>query len=139
MNLRPRHYILLAVVLGLFIFNMIRHRRDERNLVSTNSAPAPVAIDKPRLATPAWAAFDHAAALRDDPATTFTPALDDVHKLIPLDPNPKDGHIDDINGCLTWLEFYRQGAAQTHPDLKMKDRATHHIDNCVRYHQDTNA
>jgi hypothetical protein len=137
MQLRPRHYILLAIVLGIFLFNTIRHRREQQNLVST--APAPVIVHKPRIDTPAWAAFDHAAAHRDDPHATFTPALDDVHKLIPLDPNPNDGHLDDINGCLTWLEFYRQGTAQTHPDPKMKDRATHHIDACVRYHQDTGA
>jgi hypothetical protein len=139
MTLRPRHYVLLAIILGLFIFNMVRHRRDERNLISTSTAPAPVIVNKPRLNTPAWAAFDHLAALRDDPAVTYEPALKDLQTLLPLDPNQKDGHIEDIRGCLTWLEFYRQGAAQTHPDPKMKDRATHHIDDCVKYHQDTGA
>jgi hypothetical protein len=138
MSLRPRHYVLLAVILGLFIFNMVRHRHDERNAVS-NTTPAPVIINKPRIDTPAWAAFDHAAALRNDPAATYDPALQDLNKLIPLDPNQKDGHIEDIHGCMTWLEFYRQGAAQVHSDPKMKDRATHHLDNCVKYHQDTGA
>jgi hypothetical protein len=137
MSLRPRHYILLAIILGLFLFNMVRHRHDDRNAIS--NTPAPVLIHKPRVDTPAWAAFDHAASLRDDPAATYDPALQDLDKLIPLDPNPKDGHIEDIHGCMTWLEFYRQGAAQVHPDPKMKDRATHHIDDCVKYHQDTGA
>jgi hypothetical protein len=127
MNLRPRHYVLLAVVLGLFIFNIVRHRRDQRNLTSTSTAPAPVITTTPRLNTPAWAAFDHAAA----------PALHDLQQLIPLDPNPKDGHLEDINGCLTWLEFYRQGAQPIHPDPTMKDRAIHHIDTCVKFHKDT--
>ncbi len=139
MSLRPRHYILLAIILGLFLFNMVRHRRDQRNLISTSTAPAPVLINKPRLNTPAWAAFDTLAGLRDAPAADYDPALQDLNKLIPLDPNPKDGHLEDIHGCLTWLEFYRQGAAQTHPDPKMKDRATHHLDDCVKYHQDTGA
>jgi hypothetical protein len=139
MSLRPRHYILLVVVIGLFVFNMIRHRRDERNLISTSTAPAPVVVTKPRIDTPAWAAFDHAAALRDDPPATYDPALKDLNTLIPLDANQNDGHIADIHGCMTWLEFYRQGAAQTHPDPKMKDRASHHIDDCVKYHQDTGA
>lgn len=139
MNLRPRHYILLAVVLGLFVFNMIRHRHDERNTLSTSTAPAPVIVTKPRIDTPAWAAYDHAAALRDDVPATYGPALQDLNKLIPLDPNQNDGHIADIHGCMTWLEFYRQGAAQVHPDPKMKDRAAHHIDDCVKYHQDTGA
>ena len=138
MQLRPRHYILLAIIIGLFAYNIVRHRRDERNAIS-NTTPAPVIINKARVSTPAWAAFDHAAALRDDPATTYDPALKDLHTLLPLDPDQKDGHIEEINGCLTWLEFYRQGMAQTHPDPKMKDRATHHIDDCVKYHQDTGA
>ncbi len=137
MQLRPRHYILLAIILGLFIFNIVRHRHDDRNAIS--NTPAPIIINKARVNTPAWAAFDHAAALRDDPATTYDPALKDLHTLIPLDPDQKNGHIEEINGCLTWLEFYRQGMAQTHPDPKMKDRATHHIDDCVKYHQDTGA
>ncbi len=137
MQLRPRHYVLLAVILGLFVFNIIRHRRDQRNLISTNNTSAPIVITTPRINTPAWAAFDHAAALRDDPPATFAPALHDLQQLIPLDPNQKDGHLEDINGCLTWLEFYRQGAQPIHPDPTMKDRAIHHIDDCVKFHKDT--
>ena len=137
MSLRPRHYVLLAVILGLFIFNIVRHRHDARNVIS--NTPAPVIVTKPRIDTPAWAAFDHAAALRDETPATFDPALQDLNKLIPLDANQKDGHIEDIHGCRIWLEFYRQGAAQTHPDHSMKDIASHHIDDCVKYHQDTGA
>jgi hypothetical protein len=137
MQLRPRHYILLAIIIGLFVYNIIRHRHDERNAISTT--PAPVLTGKPLLNTPAWAAFDHAAILRDEPAATYDPALKDLQTLIPLDPNQTDGHIADINGCLTWLEFYRQGMAQTHPDPQMKTRATHHIEDCGKYHQDTGA
>lgn len=137
MSLRPRHYVLLAVVLGLFIFNMVRHRHEERSAISTNTTPAPVIVNKPRLDTPAWAAFDHAAGLRDDPAATFAPALHDLQQLIPVDPNQNDGHVQDLNGCMTWLEFYRQGAQPIHPDPTMKAKAIHHIDDCVKYHQDT--
>ena len=137
MSLRPRHYVLLAVILGLFIFNIVRHRHDERNAIS--NTPAPVVVDKPRINTPAWAAFDHAADLRDDTPAIYNPVFQDLQKLVPLDANQQDGHIEDIHGCMIWLEFYRQGAAQTHPDPKMKDRATHHIDNCVKYHLDTGA
>ncbi len=39
MRLRPRHYVLLAVILGLFIFNIVRHRRDEKNLRSLSRLP----------------------------------------------------------------------------------------------------
>jgi hypothetical protein len=139
MNLRPRHYVLLVIILGLFVYNIVRHRREERNLISTSTAPAPVIIQKPRLNTPAWAAFDQLASLRDASPAEYDPALKDLQKLLPLDPNQHDGHIEDIHGCLTWLEFYRQGAAQTHPDPQMKTRATHHIEDCVKYHQDTGA
>ena len=136
MQLRPRHYVLLAVILGLFIFNMVRHRRDQRNAISNTTAPI---IHKPRVDTPAWAAFDHAAALRNDPPATYEPAVHDLQQLLPLDPNQNDGHLTDIHGCLTWLGIYRQGAAQTHPTDSMKDIANHHIDDCVKYHQDTGA
>jgi len=137
MSLRPRHYVLLAVILGLFIFNMVRHRHDARNAIS--NTPAPIILNKPRVDTPAWAAFDHAAALRNDPPATYEPAIHDLQQLLPVDPNQNDGHLTDIHGCLTWLGIYRQGAAQTHPDHSMKDIASHHIDDCVKYHQDTGA
>jgi hypothetical protein len=138
MNLRPRHYILLAIIVGLFVYNIVRHRRDDRNAIS-NTTPAPIIINKARADTPAWAAFDHAASLRDAPTSDYAPALKDLHTLLPLDPDQKNGHIEEINGCLTWLEFYRQGMAQTHPDPNMKTRAAHHLDDCVKYHQDTGA
>ncbi len=137
MNLRPRHYVLLAIILGLFVYNIIRHHRDEQNLHSSSDAPAPVLMQKPRLNTPAWAAFDQLASLRDAPAATYDPALKDLHTLMPLDPNPKDGHLEDIKGCLIWLEFYRQGMAQTNPDKDMHARALRHINDCVKYHQST--
>ena len=137
MSLRPRHYVLLAVILGLFIFNIVRHRHDARNVIS--NTPAPVIVTKPRIDTPAWAAFDHAAALRNDPPATYEPAVHDLQQLLPLDPNQNDGHLTDIHGCLTWLGIYRKGAAQTHPTDSMKDIASHHIDDCVKFHQDTGA
>ena len=139
MRLRPRHYVLLAIIIGLFVYNITRHRQYERNLKSLSTTPAPVIINKPRLNTPAWAAFDHAAGLRDESAADYAPALKDLQTLIPLDPNQHDGHIEDIHGCLTWLEFYRQGMAQTHPDPQMKARATHHVESCVKYHLDTDS
>jgi hypothetical protein len=137
MQLRPRHYILLAVIVGLFIYNIVRHRHDERNAIS--NIPAPILIATPRLQTPAWAAFDHAASLRDAPDSDYQAALKGLNQLLPLDPNQTDGHIADIKGCLTWLEFYRQGMAQTHADPQMKIRSSHHLDTCVKYHLDTSA
>ena len=139
MNLRPRHYVLLALILGLFVYNIVRHRRDEKNLISVSTAPAPVIINKPRLNTPAWAAYDQVASLRDASTSEYDAALKDLQTLLPLDPNPKDGHTEDIKGCLTWLEFYRQGMAQTPTNPQTKVRAAHHIESCVKYHLDTDA
>lgn len=135
MQLRPRHYVLLLIIVGLFIFNIVRHHRERRS-VPPNTAPAPVVVTAPRLNTPAWSAFDRAAALRDAPDTDFQPALADLQKLLPLDPHPHDGHIADIHGCLTWLVFYRQSMAQTNPDPGMKQRSQTHIENCIKYHLD---
>ena len=135
MRLRPRHYVLFLVIVGIFIFNVVRHHRDRRNAL-LNTAPAPVVVTGPRLNTPAWAAFDHAASLRDASNADFQPALADLQMLIPLEPNQSDGHIADIHGCLTWLDFYRQGMAQATPDPKMKERSLTHIQNCVKYHLD---
>jgi hypothetical protein len=138
MQLRPRHYILLVIILGLFVYNIVRHRHDSRLAISNTPAPV-VVTGKPRVNTPAWAAFDHTAALRDESDATFQPALKDLNQLLPLDPNQTDGHIADIKGCLTWLEFYRQGMAQSHVDPQMKSRSAHHLDTCVKYHLDTTA
>lgn len=137
MRLRPRHYVLLAIILGLFVYNIIRHRREEQALRSLSTTPAPVIMQKPRLNTPAWAAYDILAGDRDAPVSVYKPAFDDLQKLLPLDPNPGDGHIEDIKGCLTWLEFYRQNMAQTSPNNEMHSRAARHIDDCVKYHQAT--
>ncbi len=137
MQLRHRHYILFAIIVGIFIFNMVRHHRHNRPSVATT--PAPIVITKPRLDTPAWAAFDHAAALRNAPDAEFQPALKDLNLLLPSDPNQTNGHITDIKGCLTWLDFYRQGMAQTHTDPQMKARSAHHLDTCTKYHLDTSA
>jgi hypothetical protein len=139
MRLRPRHYILLAIILGLFVYNIIRHRRDTRPSVPTTPAPIVVTPTKPRLNTPAWSAFDHVASLRDAPDAQYQPALKNLNQLIPLDPNQTDGHIADIKGCLTWLDFYRQGMAQTHTDPNMKARSAHHLDTCTQYHLDTSS
>jgi hypothetical protein len=141
MPIRPRHYILLAVVLGIFVFNILRHRHDAQNAITP--PPAPVVTTATKLQTPAWAAFDHAAGLRDAPPDQFAPALADVQKLLPLDPNPNDGHLSDIKGCLTWLEFYRQGMAQSgiqhHADPQMKSSSLRHINGCTQFHLDTSA
>jgi hypothetical protein len=129
MSLRPRHYVLIAVILGLFLFNMVRRRHAQP---ATTAAPAHIVPTSPPTQSPAWTAFDHAAALRDAPDPAFQPAMQDLQQQIAAAPAGQD-----MQGCLTWLEFYRQGALHPTLDPAWKQRSQHHLDGCVKYHLDT--
>jgi hypothetical protein len=130
MSLRPRHYVLCAVIIGVFVFNIVRNHRKQASFAPT---AAPVIVHNvPPVQTPGWTAFDHAASLRDAPADQFAPALRAVQQQLPTDPNASD-----IRGCLIWLQFYRQGMAQIRTDPQMKDRSLHHLAGCTKYHLDT--
>jgi hypothetical protein len=129
MRLKPRHYVLFLLIVAVFVWNIVRNHHRQPTL---QPAPASIVHTGPPPQSPGWSAFDAAAHLRDAPETQFQPALKSLQNLLPADPN----HAD-INGCLIWLQFYRQGMVQTHTDPQMKDRAIHHIDGCTRYHLDT--
>ena len=126
MQLRPRHFVLLALVIGLFVINILRHRR--RPPV-TYAPPAPV-VAGPRSTAPAWTAFDHAATLRDAPDAQFQPALENLQQ------QSSDAAPQGLAGCMTWLEFYRQGVLHPARDPQWKARSEHHLDGCVQYHAD---
>ncbi len=128
MQLRPRHFILLAVVIGLFVFNIVRHRRAQPPATFTQPAPAIVTT---RPSSPAWTAFDHAATLRDAPDAQFQSAYRNLQQQIAAGP-PQPG----IEGCLTWLEFYRQGILHPARDPQWKARSEHHLDGCIQHHAD---
>jgi len=130
MQLRPRHYVLLAVIVGLFVFNIMRHRHAQPAITPR---PAPIILTGPPLQSPAWAAFDHAASLRDAAEADFQPAMTSLQQDIHSAPSA------DLNGCLTWLEFYRQGALHPSVDPAWKQRSQHHLDGCVKFHLDTSA
>jgi hypothetical protein len=129
MILRPRHYVLLAVVIGIFIFNIIRNRH---RVPAVQPPPAPIVHTGPPPQSAGWSAFDAAAALRDAPDPQYLPALKTLQSTLPTDPNAAD-----INGCLTWLEFYRRGMAHTATDPEGKQRSQRHLEGCTRYHLDT--
>jgi hypothetical protein len=128
MNLRPRHYVLIAVIFAVFVFNLIR-RRSVRPSVSE---PAVAVHTAPPAQTPAWAAFDHAAALRDAPDAQYQPALQTLQMQIKTAPVEQD-----MEGCMTWLAFYRQGALHPSSDPEWKQRSQRHLDGCVKFHLDT--
>jgi hypothetical protein len=131
MQLRPRHFILLAVVIGLFVFNVVRHRHAQQPTTFTRTQPV-VITARPNF--PVWTAFDHAATLRDAPEPQFQPAFQNLQQQIAAAPAQPG-----ISGCVTWLEFYRQGILHPARDPQWKSRSEHHLDGCIQHHADTSA
>jgi hypothetical protein len=135
MQLRPRHYILLVVILGIFAWRVVRDRRAK---TAATAAAAPIIVNTttaPRADTPAWTAFDHAAELRDATAAEFSPAVQTLRERILASKN--DPITQNVQGCLTWLEFYRQSVDHPSKDTAWKTRSQDHIDGCLKYHLDT--
>ena len=125
MPIRPRHYILLAAVLGLFIFNIVRyHRQKQANLAALQQTGT--------LSTPAWSAFDKAAALRDAPDPAFQTAFAGL-RAATEGPNTDAPDIaqalTDVRACKTWLVFYR--------NPQWRANAQKHVNGCAQYHRDT--
>lgn len=135
MQLRPRHYILLAVILALFAWNVVRYRRAKSAATTATAIAVRNAPSGPRAETPAWSAFDQAAALRDAPAAQFGPAAQALREQILT--TKSDPQTSSIQGCLTWLEFYRQSVDHPSADTAWKTRSQDHVDGCVKYHLDT--
>ena len=135
MHLRPRHYILIALILLLGVYNVMRLRR------ARPAAPDPIARHTPVIAGPrqesaAWTAFDQAAALRDAPDAQFSPALSAFHKQTSAGSGSDASPGPDLQGCTTWLQFYRQSILHPSRDLTWHNRSTEHLDSCVKYHRD---
>lgn len=129
--MRPRHYILIALIVALGIFNFIRARcpRAPQNseAVVVSSGPAPQSA--------AWTAFDKAAALREAPEANFAPALQSLQQAEQAAPE-SDNTVAEVKGCQTWLMFYRQGVMHPSKDASWRDRSTKHLDDCVKTHHD---
>ena len=131
MRLRSRHYVLIALIVGLGIFNYVRARR-ARTPQTAVEVVAPVG---PVAQSPAWSAFAKAAALRDAPEGSFAPALQSLQQTLQA-ASPSDSTIADVKGCQTWLMFYRQGVVHPSKDTSWRDRSGKHLDDCVRTHHD---
>ncbi len=128
--LRPRHYLLIALIVGIFAFSLWRRHHASIHVAT----PTPVVTTSPPTQTPAWSAFDHAASLRDVPNEQFDPAMQSLQQAIASSTDPG---ISDVKGCLTWLQFYRQGVNHPSRDTTWKDRSQGHLNGCVKYHLDT--
>jgi hypothetical protein len=132
MQLRPRHFLLLALVLAAFLYRIIQsHRAAHRDTMTIVTTPHPTS---PGPNTPAWSAFDAAANLRDASPTQFDPALQTLSQQI--DAIQPTTAAADLNGCKTWLLFYRQTVLHPSKDPAWHDRSTQHLNSCAANHQD---
>lgn len=127
MGFRPRHYVLIAIILALGVFNFVRIRR------RAAAAPVAVASSGPVAHSPAWSAFDQAASLRDAPEAQFAPVLGDLQKALQTGNDPT---IANVKGCQIWLMYYRQQVLHPSRDTSWRDRSAQHLDTCVKTHQD---
>jgi hypothetical protein len=135
MRLHKRQYVLIVLILAVGTFNLVRVYQVRHQ---TAAAPKPVA----RGTSPAWAAFDTAASLRDAPDDQFQPALKalqqsiDSTNAVSVPPQTPPGELADLHGCQTWLLFYRQ--EHLHPGNKpgWPAQMKQHIESCVTNHKD---
>jgi hypothetical protein len=129
MRFRPRHYVLIVVILALGVYNFVRlHRASQRVVAPTNSSVSVGTISQ----SPAWQAFDKAASLRDAGDDQFQPALQQLKQQMA---SASAQEKPDLDGCRTWLLFYRQNAHAGAQDA-WRQRSTQHLNNCVSQHRD---
>ena len=125
MRFQPRHYILLAVIIALAIWNIVRHEHARHAaFVTVHEVPQGTG----------WQAFDHAASLRDAPDPQFTPALDALRTQANAATGPDAA---DLRNCLMWLQYYRHSvpmAAGNSGNWGML--ATSHVQTCMAEHRD---
>jgi hypothetical protein len=132
MRFRPRHYVLIAIILALGIYNLVRMHRASQRIIAPAALPATVG---PVSQSPAWQTFDKAAALRDAPDAQFQPALQQLrHEIDTASAREKP----DLDGCQTWLVFYRQNSHAA-PTDSWRRRSTQHLDDCVSRHRDASS
>lgn len=129
MRFRPRHYVLIAIIVALGVYNFVRMHRASQRVVAPTTVPVNVG---PAPQSPAWQAFDKAAGLRDAANDQFQPALSALKQQID---SASEKERADLDGCQTWLLFYRQNAHASARDA-WRQRSTQHLDNCARYHRD---
>jgi hypothetical protein len=132
MRLRPRHYILIAIILALGVYNLIRMHRAPQRVI----APTSVTVStSPISQSSAWQAFDKAASLRDAGDDQFQSALSALKQQTE---SASAQEKQDLDGCQTWLLFYRQNARAASNDA-WRQRSTQHLNNCVSQHRDVSS
>lgn len=135
MTLRPRHYILLAVLIALAAYNALRFYRAHHAAATNNGAST-------RGTSPAWNAYDKAADQRDADDQSFQAAQRELKQAIEdtgasQQQPPAKSEMSDLEGCRTWLLFYRQSflhPASAKPEFR--EQAAKHVLSCRANHQD---
>ena len=135
MRFRPRHYILIAIIVALGVFNFMRRHHAPTPQPAASQPAIAITHAVPPESAAAWDAFDKTAALRDAPNEQFQPAMQALLKQI--DATQPTSAAVDVKGCETWLMFYRQGVLHPSSDATWKTRSTQHLDTCVKTHQDS--
>ena len=135
MRFRPRHYLLIALLVAITAFNLYRARHPRYpSTAGPAHVPARETSPTPPQAAAAWAAFDKAAGLRDAPAEQFSAAAEELQHQINIAQPPSV--MIDVKGCQTWLEFYRQSVLHPSRDPSWHDRSVGHLNACVAQHAD---
>lgn len=136
MRFRPRHYVLIVIILGLGAFNMWRsHRARQKPATFTTYTYA-------RGTSPAWDVYDSAANLRDAPGPQFEPALKSLNQAIDntnavaVPPQASASEVTDLHGCQTWLLFYRQEHLYPTTRAGWLAETKGHVDSCIANHRD---
>jgi hypothetical protein len=135
MRLRPRHYVLIAVILALGVFNFVRSRRAHDKIAVFVTRDNSTFLG-PVSQSAAWQSFDQAAALRDAPDPQFQPALHAFDQQID---SASAAEKPDLHGCQTWLLFYREGALHASANDTWRQRSTQHLNTCVSQHRDVSS
>ena len=125
MRFHPRHYLLIAVLVALAVWNYMRSHRPHPTATTTiYTGPT----------TPAWQAFDHAASLRNAPEPQFTPALDTLRTQATAATGPDAA---DLRNCLMWLQYYRHTTPSASGNAaNWGTLATGHVQSCMAEHRD---
>lgn len=132
MKLRPRHYVLLALLFLLAGYNVFRfHRMHQAREAAMQHGSSPL-----------WTYFDRAAALRDAPEARFEPALIALSQRVdggtslPMATHTSADELTQLQGCRTWLLFYRQAHSGGGAQNDWLPRASRHVATCMANHRD---